>query len=350
MPVTLGVDSRFMKSLNGIGRDSRAIVLNLAKKCTTSNSTDFNYINIELSGFLARVNAYIRLAMLNKQTFISTDRNLDIFLSSQVSPFASKTGKNVVRIHDLFPLQYPEYFKKRSVWLFQKSIKMYPPETIILFNSKSTRNAFHKLFPKKINKTYLLYCEIGQLSIAKPCMQCEGCKYLNEDLSEGKEILLSVGTLEPRKNYQTLITAYRNHEIKNKYQLIICGNNGWNERGLKKNLQKEKIILLQNLCDSSLGEMYKLAKLFVSCSFDEGFSLPAAEAKAAGVPLILSEIPVHKELHSDFAVYFDPRDPEDLISKVQSIPDNARIRPSQQREDEYQQAVHDVFQRVLNEN
>jgi glycosyltransferase involved in cell wall biosynthesis len=347
MPVIIGVDSRFTNSLNGIGRDYRSIVRSLADEQSSSKDSNYEFVNIDLTGFLNRLRAYIRLAICKKQTFISASSQLDVFFSPQVSPFASKTGKNVVRIHDLFPIQYPRYFKKISVWLFQRSLQVYPPDTILLFNSWSTKDYFEKIFPTKIKTGFLLYCERAQLSELNQCNQCEGCEFLAQGQLDKRRILLAVGTLEPRKNYETLIQAYRNQEIKNEFQLIVCGNNGWRVRGLKKLLQHGEIKVLQKLCDGSLGKLYRSSNLFVSCSYDEGFDLPACEANAVGIPLVLSDIPVHRELHSNFAVYFDPKNVNDLVSKIRDFDKVEKLRLVPKIADSFDEDVHRVFNRIV---
>jgi hypothetical protein len=95
-------------------------------------------------------------------------------------------------------------------------------------------------------------------------------------------------------------------------QLLIVGGKGWKCGRLLDSFRysnsklNQDIIWLDSCCDGALTVFYANSKAFVSTSLDEGFNLPAMEAREFfWLPLILSNIPVHRELHSDVAYFFD---------------------------------------------
>jgi glycosyltransferase involved in cell wall biosynthesis len=139
------------------------------------------------------------------------------------------------------------------------------------------------------------------------CSTCRGCKYLaRQDLGR---ILLAVGTVEPRKNYGELVDFWKDRSEFNYFdELIIVGAAGW-----KSILTRIKFIRntragiswLGKACDGSLLQLYKSCSVYISPSLSEGFNLPALEVRYYfRKPMILSDIPVHRELHNDSAFFF----------------------------------------------
>lgn len=114
--------------------------------------------------------------------------------------------------------------------------------------------------------------------------------------------LISVGTVEPRKRYDVLLDAMEAHwDRGGRTVLHIVGRPGWNSAALQKRLARlaateERFAWLSEASDEVLRSEYLSAGAFVSLSSDEGFGLPVVEAAAAGLPLILSDIPVYREV------------------------------------------------------
>jgi len=91
---------------------------------------------------------------------------------------------------------------------------------------------------------------------------------------------------------------------------VIVGRKGWKSRkiiaAITAATRNSNVFWLKNVCDGSLNVLYQNAQAFISSSLDEGFNLPALEARANfRLPLILSDIPVHQEYHSDAAHFFE---------------------------------------------
>jgi glycosyltransferase involved in cell wall biosynthesis len=114
--------------------------------------------------------------------------------------------------------------------------------------------------------------------------------------------LISVGTVEPRKRYEVLLDAMEEHWGRGgRTVLHIVGRPGWNSASLQKRLDRlaateNRFAWLSEATDEELRSEYLAAGAFVSLSSDEGFGLPVVEAAAAGLPLILSDIPVYREV------------------------------------------------------
>ncbi|MDW2252106.1 glycosyltransferase family 1 protein [Vibrio sp. 1569] len=142
------------------------------------------------------------------------------------------------------------------------------------------------------------------------------------------EYLLTIGTLEPRKNMVTLIRAYL-EVIEKGYslpQLAIVGGKGWMQGELDKlvelGVNKGVIRKLGYVPDNDLPALYASAKAFILASTYEGFGMPVLEAQASGCPVIISNIASMKEAANEVCSLFEPT--KDSI--VQVLKDLSRDR------------------------
>jgi len=152
-------------------------------------------------------------------------------------------------------------------------------------------------------------------------------------LSEG--YFLSVGTLQPRKNYEALLRAYDRlpDSIRNERQLVIVGKYGWGAEALRAELLERRrggrCVWLDYEDDATLRALYAGAGAFVFPTWSEGFGLPALEALATGLPIVASDLPVLREVVGDNAIFADPADADALVeamrAAVASVPEQARI-------------------------
>jgi glycosyltransferase involved in cell wall biosynthesis len=219
-----------------------------------------------------------------------------IFFQSQLNSLqAQRDMPVIVRIHDLFPVQHPEWFKVRSSIIFRRRLNALDSKTFFMCNSKHTSAELIKLGKFKKEKIFILPC-FPKINTFDICGICTGC--LRES---SKNFGLAVGTLEPRKNLSFLIDSWLEvHGRIPASELLVVGRYGWKQRKLRRNLQKssdKNILWLSDVCDGALRKLMEESSFFVSTSFDEGFNIPAAEACAARTMLFLSDIDVHRELH-----------------------------------------------------
>ena len=112
--------------------------------------------------------------------------------------------------------------------------------------------------------------------------------------------ILSVGTLEPRKNLNRLIEAYQ--QLNLGFDLVIVGKFGWGERVKPVT----GVRLLGFVPDEDLAGLYSGAQVFVYPSLEEGFGLPVLEAMACGCPVVTSGVSSLPEIGGQAAVYVEP--------------------------------------------
>jgi glycosyltransferase involved in cell wall biosynthesis len=127
---------------------------------------------------------------------------------------------------------------------------------------------------------------------------------------------LFVGTLEPRKNVATLLTAWRElrRDDGGAPPLLLCGPRGWRAQALRRQLADAEsegwLRYLGYVSPAELAALYRGAAVVALPSLYEGFGMPAVEAMAAGAPLVLSDLPVFREVAGDAALYAPPGRPD----------------------------------------
>jgi len=144
-----------------------------------------------------------------------------------------------------------------------------------------------------------------------------------------KEYLLSVGNVEPRKNYERLVDAYVSlpKSFTDIYPLVIVGAGGWNNDSILYKIQKAKengykiINPKQFVKDEDMPALYSGAKLYVFPSIYEGFGMSPLEAFACGTAVIASRVASIPEAAGKAAVYVNPYDVKDIAKKIVSTVD-----------------------------
>jgi glycosyltransferase involved in cell wall biosynthesis len=144
---------------------------------------------------------------------------------------------------------------------------------------------------------------------------------INFELPE--KFILSVCSIEPRKNLLGLLEAYTllSKEIKRDYKLVLVGAKGWNNEGILEFIEKNRldIVNLGFLSDRDLALVYNRASLFVYIPFYEGFGIPPLEAYACGTPVVVSNIPSLLEVCDGGAIYCDPHLTGDIKQKIEMV-------------------------------
>jgi len=208
-------------------------------------------------------------------------------------------AKISIFIHDVIPLDHPEYQTSKSVLEFRKFIQTTTDHaTDIWVNSDYTRKrvAEHLGFDRPI--------EVHPLGVDP-----HQAKKHSKSLSAIEPFFLAVGTIEPRKNIRLLIDIWEKFEDPPK--LIIAGRRGWKSDELLERLDElsfntKWLDYRDDIKDDELDILFQNAQAVLLPSVVEGFGLPGLEAQAHGVPLICSDISVFKELFKGYADFANP--------------------------------------------
>ena len=286
----------------------------------------------------------IKKGLINKsatlwmQTFAAYDfkkDKIDIFWASeQIAPVnLPKRIKLVLTVHDLTWFYYPQTMKGYSLvfhrLFFEKSIEK---ADMILAVSKTTADNLKRNFDSvNFEKIKVIY--EGLDDDFKPLVHQKAFINICKKFNIFKKYILCVGTVEPRKNIETLIKAYSllGDNIKKEYQVLIVGKIGWcNSRLFKlykqSRLDENHVKFLGYVLKEDLLNLYCGASLFVFPSLYEGFGLPLLEAMACGVPIVCSDIEVFREIADKGALFVNSREAKLLSLAIHKTLNDQEIR------------------------
>ncbi|MEQ1945820.1 MAG: glycosyltransferase family 1 protein [Bryobacteraceae bacterium] len=132
--------------------------------------------------------------------------------------------------------------------------------------------------------------------------------------------VLFVGTVEPRKNLDTLLDAWQmvRAETRREFDLVVAGPKGWGPEATFARVQAETTYL-GYVPESQMPGLFAGATLFVYPSFYEGFGFPVVQALAAKVPVVTSNTSCLPEVARDGAALIDPKSPVELASAIERL-------------------------------
>lgn len=230
----------------------------------------------------------------------------------------------VVTLHDLIPLNHPETekFAAQMYWRLQIPIAA-RRSTFIITDSEHARREILEVFSTPRSKVKAIMLGFDP-RMRQPRSHADGENICRKyDLPS--EYLLYVGTIQPRKNLDTLIEAFYRLKISGsiKVKLVIVGRKGWLYEELFsriKELQLESEIIFTGFVpDEDLPFIYDWARIFLYLSLFEGFGLPPLEAMACGVPVITSNTTSLPEVVGDAGITVPPTDVEEVSVAIMRI-------------------------------
>ncbi len=232
---------------------------------------------------------------------------------------------SIITVHDMVH----EIYRETTKWKNYITLKALLPNSIIrakfiIADSENTKKDIIKYLhvdPVKIRVIYL-GCD-------KKFNQAKDSNLINKIKKKyqlPEKYILTVGTLEPRKNLERLFEAYEGLYIRYpemEQKLIVVGAKGWKFGNVFSAVERlhlgEKVIFTDYISDEDLPFFYFGADLFVFPSLYEGFGLPPLEAMACGIPVISSSAASLPEVVGKAAVLFDPYDVEGLSYAMEDI-------------------------------
>ncbi len=235
-----------------------------------------------------------------------------------IGPFLiPKHVKRAVTIHDLTPVTYKKFHTPRGIIVHQ------------LFLKKTLQNADLILTPSKTTASDIRKLYNPQASISVTPLGINNPKETNFPRPIEEPYILYLGTIEPRKNLETLVDAFMELKIQNQipHKLVFAGAIGWKSKKLLEKIKNNKeIILTGYLQEDEKTTYYKHADMFVYPSIYEGFGLPPLEAMSHGVPIICSTGGSLKEIFSNHALIFEPKDKKRLKEHILSLLNNQELK------------------------
>lgn len=219
--------------------------------------------------------------------------------------------KCVFFIHDLIPIDFPEFVSPRSPARHEGRLSTVArlASGIIVNSDYTARSVAAYLEAKGIETPPL---EVAPLGVTEWFLD----KSKLHPPQPATPYFVNVSTIEPRKNMLFLFAVWRRlSEILGPAtpRLVLIGHRGWENENVIDVLERSRglapfLVEASGLSDAGLASLVRGATAIVQPSSVEGFGLPLAEALSLGVPVIASDIAAHREVGGRLATFLDPID------------------------------------------
>jgi len=260
--------------------------------------------------------------------YLSTHREIDVYFSPAHYLPSFCPVPQVVTIHDLAYQYFPNDFTKKDLWQLKNWTRLSVKKANkIIAVSKTTKKDILKIYnvdEAKVTVIYNGYEKKDQISDIKD--QNDSLKIKNNE-----KFILFVGTIQPRKNLSVLIDAFNKFLEQNKnFKLVIVGKKGWLYEDIFRKVKtlklEDKVIFTDHVADEELVWYYQNAFCFVLPSLYEGFGIPILEAMNNNCPTIISMNSSLPEVGGEASLYFDPKNSDDLLKKIETLQKNKELR------------------------
>jgi glycosyltransferase involved in cell wall biosynthesis len=213
------------------------------------------------------------------------------------------------------------------------------PEVHTAGNVRAERNFHNRVLKRaggviaisesaKSDAVRLLGLDPDKIAVIYPGI--DGRFFTAQAVPREKPYVLSAGTIEPRKNVDTLLDAWETlpADLRAAYDLVIAGPQGWNAERTVARIDSgiKGVRRAGYVPERDLPALFAGATAFVYPSLYEGFGFPPAQAMAAGVPVITSRVSSLPEVVGDAGVLIEPRDPTALRDALERMLTSETLR------------------------
>lgn len=288
--------------INSLIRQDSPLRFRLYTRCTPPDGTFVTANNYEVRVMsFPRLWTHIRLSieMLTQPPDV-------LFVPAHVLPFLHPR-RSIVTIHDLGYLYFPEAHEAFDLKYLDASTRWSATQAeCVIADSEVTRADLVRSYGLKPEKICVIHPSYDA-ELFKPTRDIGIIERVKQRYGLG-DYLLTVGTIQPRKNYVRLIDGFAG--LKTDCQLAIVGKKGWMFDSIFRHVQErglaERVKFLDYVPKQDLPVLYSGARLFVLASLYEGFGIPILEAQACETPVVCSDTSSLPEVAGQGAVLFNP--------------------------------------------
>jgi alpha-1,3-rhamnosyl/mannosyltransferase len=240
-------------------------------------------------------------------------------------------GPSVVTVSDLSHLHYPQYHPPARVrWLCNHLARSVGQAQEVICLSESMREEIINVLgvaPEKVNVVHP-----GASEAFRPRTAAELQPVLRRYGLDDARYLLTVGTVEPRKNLIGLIEAYNSlpQALRQAFPLVVVGTSGWLtkpiERAMRPLEQEGSLRRMGYVAVEDMPFVYAGAHAFAYLSFYEGFGLPVVEAMRSGIPVMTSDRSALPEVAGAAALLVNPEDNDAVAAGLRRLLEDETLR------------------------
>lgn len=219
-----------------------------------------------------------------------------VAISQEYAPYCHKR-KSIVIAHDMIQLKFP---RSRLTYLFYKFFVLWSLrhcQKVITVSNYSKKLLAHECVESEVVYNFF---DFHRLAFA--------LRKLN--VVRNKKQILWIGTDAAHKSIETLLEAAKQLEDYRFIAVLPKINDSLHGK------ITHNVSLRSRVSPEDLVVLYSSSNIFVSSSLEEGYGRPAMEARYFGCGLVLSDIPIYRELHSNYAFFFTPGNVKSLIEKI----------------------------------
>lgn len=255
-----------------------------------------------------------------------------LFVPAHVLPLIHPT-RSVVTVHDLGYLCYPHMHPRRARRYLEWGTRFSANAAArVIVDSRATRDDLVRYYG--ISPAKVVVAHPAGVEGMAPVTDAVRLADIKQRYGTGERYFLYVGTLQPRKNLETLLRAYAHLQARGQLasdiKLVLAGRPGWMSEGILQLARREdlagQVILSGYVPQEDLAALLSGALAFVWPSWYEGFGLPILEAMACGTPVICSNAASLPEVAGDAALLFSPDAMEGLAQAMQRLAHDAALR------------------------
>ena len=243
-----------------------------------------------------------------------------------------ETTRKVLTIYDLVWRRYPQSMSWHNRMLSrafaQRSVSR---ADMIVTISESTKQDLESELHVPAEKIKVV--RLGVDAHFRPYEQAVAARHVAQKYGSSENYILSVGTIEPRKNLKILIEAIGILKGQGKlaHQLVVAGAKGWGKSQIAESILKWKLTesdvkFLGFIPEKDLPLLYSGAAVFVFPSVYEGFGLPLVEAMACGTPVVASNASSIPEVVGEAGILVDAHRPAEFAEAISQLRTNPVLR------------------------
>jgi len=236
-------------------------------------------------------------------------RRADVFHTCNLRARPPRRARTTATIHDMTCWLVPELHSAPNLRAERRFAEVLRRADAAIAVSQSTKDDAVRVLGLRPEKISVIHSGIP---LAFFEIRAEDIGRVRRQYRLERPFVLFVGTIEPRKNLDTLLDAYEllPSSTREEFEMVIAGPVGWADP--KTTARLSRVRYLGYLPEADVAPLTAAAAVFAFPSLYEGFGFPLAQALAAGVPAITSNVSSLPEVAGDAALLVDPRSTAEL--------------------------------------